>query len=333
MKAIVRTGTKAIQWIHWYLGSRKFIILMWLLKKLEHMTGSLLTYHARPLYAKGLGYSADPLIKSPSCAIVIQGAILHTEQFTLETVRMYKKMYPFAHIIVSTWEHEDCAQMETEEGVHIIYNRKPEYNGPYNLNLQITSAPAGVTKAKELGAEFTLKTRTDHRMYNRNAFETMTNMLNYFKPSERSNQKKRILLGTGGNVFRPYLIPDMFVFGDTDDMLELWSAPLVPPDAPHPGGYKTFIVELYLGIRYFTKKGWGLDWTTQQMWDIQRECLVTLNWSDLDIYIYKYFRYREFGELRNYQEYVPGAERVGFEAWFNIFSNKENKLIPENSEK
>lgn len=64
---------------------------MWLLATYEHKTGTLLTFHTRPLYASDVTLTAYPLATVPSCAIVLQGPILHTENFTLETVRLYKK--------------------------------------------------------------------------------------------------------------------------------------------------------------------------------------------------------------------------------------------------
>ncbi len=50
-------------------------------------------------------------------------------------------------------------------------------------------------------------------MYNKNIFEIMTNLLNYFAPSERSRQRKRLLFTHGGNKYQPYMLPDVFVFG------------------------------------------------------------------------------------------------------------------------
>jgi hypothetical protein len=315
--------------VRWFLGSRKYKFLMWLLARLEHSTGRLYTIHARPLYAEGLGHTADMLRAHPSCALVLQGALLHTERFTLESVRMYKKMYPHVAIIVSTWEGEDTTALEHEH-VHVLKNKRPEYNGPFNTNLQLVSSRAGIEKAKDLGATYTLKSRTDQRMYNRNIFETMTNLLSHFAPSPRSNQRKRILFATGGDVYRPYLLPDMFVFGDTDDMLEYWSAPLVQVGAPHPGNDTIFRPELYLGSTYLAAKGWQLAWTTEQMWEIQRECFISIDWSDIDLYWYKYSRYQEYGERKRYR-HVQTQELVGFDEWFNIMSNQENKtkVIPQ----
>jgi len=316
--------------IRWHLGSLKYKFLMWLLATWEHRTGTLLTFHTRPLYASGVTHASHPLVTPPSCTIVLQGPILHTEHFTLETVRLYKKIYPWAHIVVSTWEGEDTREIE-EENVEVLYNSFPAYRGPYNVNLQIISAREGVRKAKELGTQYTLKTRTDQRMYNPNIFEGMVNALTFFPAGQLSKQHSRLLFATGGHVYRSALLPDMFVFGDTHDMLEYWDAPLVPEDAPNPGNDTIFRPELYLGSTFLSKKGWQLDWTVAQMWDIYRECFVFFDWSEIDLYWYKYRRYSEHEERKCYESGSSANNLMGFMQWFNIISNKENKKIPDDT--
>ncbi|MES2006529.1 MAG: WavE lipopolysaccharide synthesis family protein [Patescibacteria group bacterium] len=303
---------------------------MWLLAAWEHATGTLLTFHTRPLYASGVTHTSHPLVTSPSCTIVLQGPVLHTERFTLETVRLYKKIYPWARIVVSTWEGEDTEDIE-KEGVEVLYNSRPAYRGPYNVNLQIISAREGVRRAVELGTQYALKTRTDQRMYNPNIFESMVNALTFFPSGPLSKQHSRLLFATGGNIYRPYLLPDMFVFGDARDMLEYWDAPLVAEGAPNPGNDSIFRPELYLGSTFLNKKGWQLDWTTTQMWDIYRECFVFFDWSEIDLYWYKYHRYSEYDQRKRYEDRSSANDLMGFMQWLNIMSNKENKRLPDNA--
>lgn len=303
---------------------------MWLLATWEHKTGTLLTFHTRPLYASGVTHISHPLVEQPSCAIVLQGPILHTEHFTLETVRLYKKIYPWARIVVSTWEGEDAYEIE-KENVEVLYNKFPSYRGPYNINLQIISAREGAKKAMEFGTQHVLKTRTDQRMYNPNIFESMTNALTFFPAGPLSKQHTRLLFATGGHLYRSALLPDMFVFGDARDMWEYWNAPLVSEDAPNPGNDSIFRPELYLGSTFLNKKGWRLDWTTQQMWDIYRECFVFFDWSEIDLYWYKYRRYSEHDERKRYTSDSSANNLMGFTQWLNIMSNKENKEIPDNA--
>lgn len=300
---------------------------MWLLSMWEHHTGMLFTFHTRPLYSSGVTHTSHSLVTPPSCAIVMQGPILHTENFTLETVRLYKKIYPWAKIIVSTWEGEDAQEVE-KEGAAVLYNTKSQYRGPYNVNLQIISAREGMRAAA--GSEYVLKTRTDQRMYNPNIFESMTNTLSYFPAGPHSHQQKRLLFATGGHLHRPYLMPDMFVFGTAKDMLEYWDAPLVEEGAPNPGGDTIFRPELYLGSNYLQKKGWSLKWTTAQMWDIYRECFVFFDWNEIDLYWYKYHRFSEHDERKGYTDHSSAHNLMGFMQWFNIMSNRDTTQLPEN---
>lgn len=181
----------------------------------------------------------------------------------------------------------------------------------------------------ELGAQYALKTRTDQRMYNPTIFESMTNALTYFPAGPQSHQHKRLLFASGGHLFRPYLLPDMFVFGETKDMLQYWDTPLVEEDAPIPGNDTIFRPELYLGSTYLAKKGWPLQWTTEQMWDIYQECFVFFDWNEIDLYWYKYHRFSEYDERKRYSNHSSAKDLMGFMQWFNVMSNRGNKKIPE----
>ncbi len=312
------------------LRRMRYLLFMSALNFFERRSGMFFTFHVRPIYAKDIDDSADPLVNPPSCAIVMQGPVLKTYDFTLETVRMYKKLFPCATVIVSTWRDEDVRGLALlkAEGADIVLNDKPAHSGPYNVNFQLTSAMGGLRRAKELGCAYALKTRTDHRIYNKNIFETMTNMLEYFAPSERSGQRKRILFTHGGNKYQPYMTPDVFAFGDTDDMLEYWSAPLVSKSNPYP----LFLPEMYLTTTFLKKKGWPMLWDVNHWWDVYRECFLAIDWHDVELYWYKYRRFREYMDRKHYHRTIPNMDQMSFYDWFNIYTNKDNKrILPEHA--
>ena len=75
-------------------------------------------------------------------ALVMQGPILLSNDFTFETLKLYRKIFPRTRLILSTWEDENAEELIKirELGVEVILNNKPNYSGPANINFQIVSA-------------------------------------------------------------------------------------------------------------------------------------------------------------------------------------------------
>jgi len=193
-----------------------------LFSKIEQSKKVLFTYHTRPLFDQQVNTWSDPVSNLPRFAIVIQGPVVKDCHFTLETVRLYKKHFAGADIIVSTWDDEPAnyAEKIKEQGAEVILNAKPQFPGTSHINFQIASSLAGVKKAQSLGAQYVLKTRTDQRMYAPNVMEYFYSLLEKFPPAPGFKQKRRIL-GVSLNTFkyRPYSLSDMNIFGHIDYML------------------------------------------------------------------------------------------------------------------
>ena len=166
-----------------------------------------------------------------SYAIVMQGPIRAEENFTLTTVKYYKRAFPQAHIIVSTWDDEskDIIEQIEKAGAYVVLNSKPECTGTLMVNYQLVNSLGGIKKAAELGAEYIAKTRTDQKICRLHFLDYCTALLqNFPNQSDESKENGRIvtLSMTYGNLFYPYLISDFFYFGKTSDMLKLFSIPL-----------------------------------------------------------------------------------------------------------
>ena len=101
-----------------------------------------------------------------SYAIVMQGPIRAEENFTLTTVKYYKRAFPQAHIIVSTWDDEskDIIEQIEKAGAYVVLNSKPDCTGTLMVNYQLVNSLGGIKKAAELGAEYIAKTRTDQKI-------------------------------------------------------------------------------------------------------------------------------------------------------------------------
>src|SRR5262249_45232089 len=112
--------------------------------------GGFLTWHERPVAAAD--YEGDTVAIAPpvKTAIVLQGAVVAELDFTLQTLVLYRRIFPHALLILSTWEGEDRALLERARqiGVQVVLSAKPAFFGQQNINLQIVSAAAGVRAAQ-----------------------------------------------------------------------------------------------------------------------------------------------------------------------------------------
>ena len=138
---------------------------------LEKISNFFFTYHNRPKYVDGLNvYTLEKTKISQEVAIIVQGPIVKESDFTVETLRIYKKIFPGVKIILSTWDDEDQTFINKVRAldIEVIMNKKPNFGGLSNINFQIVSSSKGIFRAKELGFKFALKTRTDQRIYSGN---------------------------------------------------------------------------------------------------------------------------------------------------------------------
>lgn len=98
-----------------------------------------------------------------------------------------------------------------------------------NVNYQICTSLAGLKRAKELGAEFALKNRSDLRVYREFAFEYLKSLveLNTISSSNVYGLKGRIITQAGnwGQMFNPMWLQDFLYFGYTDDLINLFDIP------------------------------------------------------------------------------------------------------------
>ena len=291
-------------------------------------------FRSWPKFSKDIGISSDSLRKFPKMAVVLQGPLNQDEDFTLETVRIYKKIFPESvKIIVSTGETENLDYLKEIEaaGATIVLNKKPTNPGPANINLQIISAGAGVRKAKELGAEYVLKSRTDQRIYAANALEFLYNLTEKFP--------KRII-STDYITFKyiPYSISDMTVFGHIDNMTLYWNPPLDErrpftldrKNMPERDFIKERVAEIYLATEFLKKIGWDLKWTVADYWQALADVFCIIDRQILDIYWHKPERhkFRENKYLR--YDALRNTDTLSFLEWFNLYANLQNKdNIPE----
>ena len=280
-----------------------------------------------------------------SIGIVIQGPIIKENDFTLETCKIYKKIFNNDEkIILSTWNNEDDDYLEKFRNLDVIVvtSEVPECYGHGNVNCQIKSTLVGCEKAKEIGSKYILKTRTDQRFYARDISQYLLNLLKMFPLRVDAGLKERLVALTFNTFkYRRYGISDMFLFGNTDDVIKYWSVPERGMDieVDRASISKVEYILKYCPETYIVKnflKNIGIipDDTLKQSLEIYRDLFCFIDKEQLDFYWPKYSN-----EDKRWNFYYENClEEFHFKDWLNLYSGtldienyceKSFDLVPE----
>ncbi len=194
------------------------------------------------------------MIEPREVSVVVQGPIVKNDPdstsdvLTQDVVRSVRTHLPGAQIILSTWQGADLDGLEIDE---CILNEDPGAIAPNplfpsrlnNVNRQLVSTRNGLARATR---KYVVKLRTDSTLSSAKFLAVPRNLV---KRSPRwSFFRERVLVPAQGSV-HPAVVPslyhvsDLFQFGLTADLQELWSSPLAPepetsraysPEAPPP---------------------------------------------------------------------------------------------------
>lgn len=299
------------------------------LRRIESSTESFFTFHRRPMRAANHGNDPDALLMAPHSAVVIQGPILRVSDFTLETIKLYRKTFPLSDVILSTWNDEDPMVLEScrAAGATVVANQKPSFAGPSNVNFQLVSTYGGILEAERLGAEYVLKIRSDERMYGVNVMEFLINLLNMFAVSGGYVQRQRLVtLGATTAKYHPYYFGDLFLFGHIADMKMYWGFPLLRSNIA-PLDRVLFNPEIHLAAAFLEKTGRVLAWTIGDSWRAYTDQCVIIDAATLDLYCHKYARWKE-DRSKTYHYYARPQGSFSFHEWFNLYTNFISRQIP-----
>ena len=183
-------------------------------------------YPGEPEVIKAKGYEAA----NRETALILQGPPVYSDNFTYNTIRHYKMIFPEAKIILSTWKTEvgkEEFKPFQEIGIEIVLSDTPQSPGVLNLNYQVLSTYNGLKRAKELGYKYAIKTRTDFRIYAEESLSFLRRMMHLFPTNDNRVEKLAILPPI---LDVPYYIPDFIMFGRTEDMMLFWEASGLYPD-------------------------------------------------------------------------------------------------------
>lgn len=311
-----------------------FVFLEQLVAAMQNSAQTFITYQQRPQRATSIRTSSQSESQLPQLAIVIQGPIITDNSFTLETVKLYKQHFPNALIILSTWSDEQQSAVSLIEILdkQVLLNAKPDYAGISNINLQIVSTKAGVIKAKELGAKYVLKTRTDQRMYAPNIEEYLFNIIQLFPINLNGCKQHKRIVGMSVNTFkyRMYGLSDMFTYGQIDDMIMYWDVELDNRKFSYyerqqavvtPRSFAHWrICEVYLATEFLKKIGRNLEWSLKDSWRVFADHFCVVDKESLDLYWGKY-GFSEF-PWKQYEKQINVFEEMNFKEWLNLYRNQ-----------
>jgi hypothetical protein len=162
-------------------------------------------------------------------AVVMQGPVVERDDMTYNTLSLYRETMPNAVLILSTWNDlaEDQKRRIKRLGVCVVQSDPPEYRGPQNVNLQLASTARGIQEAHAYGCRYTLKTRCDTRIHLSDIDQFCKDLIHQFPVAADSGQAARIVvLDFATRLFIPHHPSDIFMFGETEDLLEYWSPEL-----------------------------------------------------------------------------------------------------------
>lgn len=298
---------------------------------------SFLTLHRRPRFAAEIGTFPEPGIAPAPVAVVMQGPLHDADDFTLETLRLYARQIPGAHLILSTWEDTDPARLAPirDLGVTVLLNRKPAYAGLFNVNMQITTAAAGVRRAVDDGAQWVMKTRTDQRLHAPDLLPFLVRLAQTFPVAGGTVQRARIIgLGLGTLKYAPYHVTDQTVFGAAEDMLLYWTPPL-REDRPRGGwpqdshGIFTTVPigelcrhaapESYFASIFLERLGRRLDWTIADTWAAFRDHFCFVDPATSDFFWVKGQTHSQREHALTYHALTSRTE-LGFRDWLLLHS-------------
>lgn len=305
------------------------------------------SFNVRSKKAEDLITKEDKSPHADQFAIIMQGPLVAKDDFTLETIKIYNKIYKDVLVIVSTWKNEDSKYIERIENeckCKVVLTDYPEHGGFMHTNYQAKGTQAGLATAKQLGKTFVFKTRSDYRFTKRGLLEFFYNIIHEYpcvKDEYGLNYRLIFTSGRNDDMYRPHFIGDQFNFGYIDDMLSFWNCQGTDYEKSSKDYYsereKSHMTWLQdrencsVLLKNFTKKVANRDLVidVKTYWDFVKKYLIFVSAKDCNAYWLKYDR---FEETVNNGEYYPRGDSVDcllsynwdFALWNDLYNGTLN---------
>ena len=295
------------------------------------------TFHARPVQTDKIETEHFSLknYSSKSVCIIMQGPIIKDNDFTINTLSLYKKIFRKHSIILSTWDDESSLNIDRIKslGIEVILNKKPDYAGIANINFHIVSTSSGVTRAFDEEHNYVLKTRTDQRIHSPLAIDMCFSALDTFPLSKKNLLQKERVIAFNLNTFmyRPFSISDMIIFGNIHDMKKYWCVDQdqrkihelkEPTNLIEWSSQK--LAEVYFVDNFLNNIDQPYQLSLEGSWRVLAENFCILNTYDIDLFWNKYSK----KEFRHDKYIFHRNKQINFAEWL-VMHNNFPKEIPE----
>ena len=192
--------------------------------------------------------------------IIVQGGMWPG---TKETVKQYARHPLVNRVVLSTWEGSSVIPAEdwdyeefSPDQIILLKNKKPDYDGPGNLNLHLLSSRNGLANCEK---DIVLKIRSDERMSDAGIttwVDFITQQSDQATLSYLDGRLQKNKIGViATNINYPYHPQDHVFIGHRTDLKRLFDMPFSyePPIGPEPVDFSTKLRNpIYIGANYFS---------------------------------------------------------------------------------
>ncbi len=329
--------------VHWNLRESKrtifsvnriISILEKVFKRIEKLHDVNMSYSLRT-ENRILCKSSD---RYPQVAVLVQGDVQGKEKFTFNSVYMYRKFFPNAQIILSTWKIDDLLRLNFErEGIKVVTSEPISHSGVGNVNLQIQTTRAGLSNLDD-SIEFVLKTRTDMRIYDVLALDYLSSIFSQYGTA--GNQTKILVPSFNSMKFRCYSASDQIQYSSKDRLIEFWDCDFMTKDRNivdnNPGEYPGVsrpnwarngiqFAEEYLITQDLMKKGISPDYSLIQSLNVIRDYFVIVNENNLDLVWAKNSK-RELSNRSRFQISDLGLISMQDWEWIELYRDSDQYI-------
>ena len=293
--------------------------------RIENEINEFVTLHTRPIYTADNRRKSELNVGIEKSAFIIQGPINKEYNYTIETIKLYRKIFPDVLLIVSTWDDETIEALDIIEslGVKVIKSKKPTIAGIGNVNYQIRSTKNGIEYAASCNAKYVLKTRTDVRIHAEDFLIHANDLMAQFPLTEnvQAVQKKRLVSISSGNKYLMNFVPDLNMFGHIDDMVKYWSPKeddrnYIADNLTIVDLAKFGVSESYFFQQYFKQINTDFDYSIKGYWSILKNHFVVMDGVSADVYWFRHNRYREFKNIHYLGRNT--YDNFGFKDWLRL---------------
>lgn len=296
---------------------------------------SYITERYRPVYANR--DNRNFIDKTSDVAILMRGQIVKVDEFTKNTLKMYRINYPNASIFFSTWKYcldDDFYLFAEKNKIQLVLTKfEAPKTGWKNDNLQIIGNVNGLKEVLKKNIKYTISTRSDQRFYYPNVLSYLKNILSIYPYSISKNKKDKqvnrlVAMSFDSFMYRLYGIGDMFLFGLTEDVFNYWNSTHdIRLFDKEKKNYtlkelaKRRESEVYFMTEFLKRNGHNLKWNLKDYFEVIKNRFIIIDSHSMDFLWPKYSFFEErFKDFEDIQ-----CKEISYSDWLLI---KNGQISP-----